>query len=809
MDYTNLAISDRQIRLITILPPSRGASDHGDTTIRCEMAVREQPLPTSGPLDAGLWSPDYISFDHCLTSVPNEWHVHELRQMLAPTLQKLDRYKSNRWRKARDKLQSAVLGNHHDPQENSVAVPAHLISGLLGPDEKLWILDLQRRPGVEIRVWDDSIHLETFDDTSGMGMYVGEKPPPEHTALLPHKKLNPFFRMPGSNKTTTRERPQGHPSDNYVALSYAWGPLEPTAEIMVNGRAVQVRANLEAALRQFTTMDYFSRGGKIWIDSLCVNQEDEAEKQVQVQMMASIYSHAGNVMVWLGVETEDSDLAISYLEMTGNDYRAEYAEAMDETDAFTATNWRTMAQVRMEVSYDDFRKANIADSGWLDHFSPALYDFFDRPYWRRLWIIQELCFGRAGMPVVCGKRVTQWRYIRDGILKYTSILDLIDEVTQEKLMSRDEQPPREQSLLHVAQIAQLEIAGHKKKLPLVPKDKLYLVVPTFFENGPLLGSAIRRAIALASQSACSVPHDRIYGMLQILGLPDLGIQVDYSKRLVDVFVEFSTAIGILEGEWHAGGRVPLSCYPPVIGEQGYLICRGKVVDEVDGVGAMSRADIELGGMQFPDGDDGFTALSQPKNTGEDSTAGRDPMIYDVLVGGSGRMGEKAPESFNCLYHAFPVEEPPKNSPFYRSWHFLHSSADFLVNGRPLASYFSHMALPSDPNLTGVDKMSTAAARQAMTARTKMRRLIVTKSGLLGLAPVQTQPGDAVIAIAGYGKPVIARKVDTIEGQDFWYLIGEAYVRGMMNSEKLQLSTKPWYYQTTQATEDTMEFLPFV
>ncbi|KAE9376040.1 hypothetical protein N431DRAFT_464098 [Stipitochalara longipes BDJ] len=222
---------------------------------------------------------------------------------------------------------------------------------------------------------------------------------------------------------------------------------------------------------------------------------------------------------------------------------------------------------------------------------------------------------------------------------------------------------------------------------------------------------------------------------------------------------------------------------------------------------MSRADIELGGMQFPDGDDGFTALSQPKNTGEDSTAGRDPMIYDVLVGGSGRMGEKAPESFNCLYHAFPVEEPPKNSPFYRSWHFLHSSADFLVNGRPLASYFSHMALPSDPNLTGVDKMSTAAARQAMTARTKMRRLIVTKSGLLGLAPVQTQPGDAVIAIAGYGKPVIARKVDTIEGQDFWYLIGEAYVRGMMNSEKLQLSTKPWYYQTTQATEDTMEFLP--
>jgi hypothetical protein len=63
-------------------------------------------------------------------------------------------------------------------------------------------------------------------------------------------------------------------------------------------------------------------------------------------------------------------------------------------------------------------------------------------------------------------------------------------------------------------------------------------------------------------------------------------------------------------------------------------------------------------------------------------------------------------------------------------------------------------------------METAAARQAMAACTKWRRLITTSEGRLGLAPVQTRPGDVVMTIVGYSKPVIARKIVTVEDRDY-------------------------------------------
>lgn len=69
----------------------------------------------------------------------------------------------------------------------------------------------------------------------------------------------------------------------------------------------------------------------------------------------------------------------------------------------------------------------------------------------------------------------------------------------------------------------------------------------------------------------------------------------------------------------------------------------------------------------------------------------------------------------------------------------------------------------------------------------MRRLIVTKSGLLGLAPATAQVGDAVIIIAGYDKPVIA-ETEFINQKRTGRLRGEAYVHGMMNGEKMPLDT---------------------
>jgi hypothetical protein len=97
----------------------------------------------------------------------------------------------------------------------------------------------------------------------------------------------------------------------------------------------------------------------------------------------------------------------------------------------------------------------------------------------------------------------------------------------------------------------------------------------------------------------------------------------------------------------------------------------------------------------------------------------------------------------------------------------------------------------------------------MESRTKMRRLITTTSGLLGLAPLQTRRGDVVIAIVGHGKPVIARKNQTIDGQDFWYLLGEVYVAGIMQAEKMPMDTNIWNAQETMETVGALNVIPFV
>lgn len=104
----------------------------------------------------------------------------------------------------------------------------------------------------------------------------------------------------------------------------------------------------------------------------------------------------------------------------------------------------------------------------------------------------------------------------------------------------------------------------------------------------------------------------------------------------------------------------------------------------------------------------------------------------------------------------------------------------------------------------------------MEARTKMRRLVVTGSGLVGLAPAQTRPGDAVVAVVGHGKPVIARRAGVVDGDGdaaagdgAWHLVGEAYVDGLMAAEKLPLSQKPWHHRETEAAMEDVREMAFV
>ncbi|PSN59130.1 hypothetical protein BS50DRAFT_509025 [Corynespora cassiicola Philippines] len=85
----------------------------------------------------------------------------------------------------------------------------------------------------------------------------------------------------------------------FTALSYVWGDPKVQNQIVCNGRNVPITSNLWEVLLQ---LKHQGCSGLIWADAICINQQDNIEKGIQVNMMRSIYSRAATVIFWLGKE---------------------------------------------------------------------------------------------------------------------------------------------------------------------------------------------------------------------------------------------------------------------------------------------------------------------------------------------------------------------------------------------------------------------------------------------------------------------------------------------------------------------------
>ncbi|CAN9440869.1 unnamed protein product [Alternaria alternata] len=99
--------------------------------------------------------------------------------------------------------------------------------------------------------------------------------------------------------------------DKYDALSYMWGDASPVDHIVVDGAAIPIAWNLARAL-EYLRDQQGSEVRRIWIDAICINQEDGEERGHQVAMMRSIYSKADCVRVWINapnLEEESEALA--------------------------------------------------------------------------------------------------------------------------------------------------------------------------------------------------------------------------------------------------------------------------------------------------------------------------------------------------------------------------------------------------------------------------------------------------------------------------------------------------------------------
>lgn len=118
----------------------------------------------------------------------------------------------------------------------------------------------------------------------------------------------------------------------YEALSYVWGDQSEAIPIFIGKHRFNVTENLHAALLYLRDC-CIER--VIWVDAVCINQKNDEEKGEQIQLMASIYSSAQSVVVWLGEEADDSDQALQAIVRAGNNKELNFEDDVIVQQAVT------------------------------------------------------------------------------------------------------------------------------------------------------------------------------------------------------------------------------------------------------------------------------------------------------------------------------------------------------------------------------------------------------------------------------------------------------------------------------------------
>lgn len=108
----------------------------------------------------------------------------------------------------------------------------------------------------------------------------------------------------------------GKRSDLYEALSYSWGGQEKPHFVTIKQHHLSFTTNLYLAL--LNLRDRFLER-IIWIDAICIDQENLDERSQQVQIMAMIYSRAHRVIVWLGDVSDDTEGALENIQYAAID----------------------------------------------------------------------------------------------------------------------------------------------------------------------------------------------------------------------------------------------------------------------------------------------------------------------------------------------------------------------------------------------------------------------------------------------------------------------------------------------------------
>ena len=357
-----------------------------------------------------------------------------------------------------------------------------------------------------------TIQDQRLKDSNSLASKNGNKYP-----RLPEtpKAIRLVVVLPATSKSAAIDCVLCHESlDNnpqYEALSYTWGDMADTRDIRVDGKSFTVTKNLFVALQHLRSR---SSPRVIWIDALCINQNDIPERNHQGQQMRDIYKQASEVLIWLGPESNTTATAIHFMSEIPLWINGRYPDLLDPYDTLSRKDYVT-SRLKTLLLLDDFRER------WI-----ALSQFLERPWWGRIWVSQEVAVA-SKMRFFCGSLVIQMPIIEDFINFWQSYHLMMGPIAAETGTIRN--PFINKLYFHMIKLVVLACNRRHFQQSIsqgTPVDITHLIATSSFMNS-------------------TDPRDRIFALLGMTFDSRYGdhlLVADYSLTTREVYINVTTHI---------------------------------------------------------------------------------------------------------------------------------------------------------------------------------------------------------------------------------------------------------------------------
>ena len=653
-------------------------------------------------------------------------------------------------------------------------------------------------------------HLSTHETLKKLKIYDDDST----LSPLPVGKLRLLILWPAPEAyypllcTLETHKLEDNVKDNpsYAALSYYWGPNACSGTLYLvqhrheedswgygaeHAMRIPIRNNLFRALLRLRS-DHHPVA--LWVDAVCIDQQNEDEKTIQLGEMAKVYKNAENVCVWLGESDakESSDKAMQFI--------------------------KDLADFAVLEGYTKDKKQA---GQWL-----ALSRLMKDRWFSRRWVVQEISFALGKATVHCGDKVVHWSEFSEAVSLLVSNQEAI-----KKLFDYSDWRDGPKTLGNVR-----TFGAH---VLLEATSNLFLTNETGRETKST--KSLESLVTSLKTFDASDQRDLIYSLVYIAKDAERGpskrLDPDYKKKSTDVYKDFTRfcirssrlldvicrpwAMPILEDhplEKNKKITIELPSWIPLLSKSEFGVPEEAYRGRKNGdnlVGPAVKPHYRASGKTryfTGPGEDsgkdpepepfrkeyllvkGFT-LAKVTNISARNTGG-------VILRESLRMGwnkfQENSEMPDKIWRTLVADRDPDGQP-PPAWYRQACSrcleiADNFNNGdlnvgelMQEQSEMLHKYLARVRDVTWNRRFFTAETikypKNEQEYSEKKKQGYPEKQELFGLGPPRIEKDDIVCILFGCSVPVILRKVeDGNDGNDIMELIGEGYVYGKMEGE---------------------------